>query len=840
MSEKFKRASDLGRVPPPSGGLNVNFCKNTLCDNFGIPEVPTPEVTSDTPPQNSSGRYVLADKSAKITRLRCKACNKTFTTKNNEAIQQEYKRISGYLHKLEESSCPNPWCANSKIGISAGTSHYYSHSKTTGKSRRYKCRSCGKVFSVKRATHRQKESHKNPAVFRDLVTLGSINAICEKHDIWASSLYYKIDFFYKRCLEFMGTRERRLLKGFPLKRIELSIDQQQYRVNWSNRKDRRNTMLQAIGAADNISGYLFPMALNFDPRYDIETVEQYAIRNGDYDMPYAFRKYARLWLPKDYVDSVYRNELNKAVEKNIPVEERIKLMDQYNERLADTDAADAHDETTMLPIKGMQIHSQYTIFGYFKFLHELFQHVEKVRIYMDQDSGFENACLSMFHEEISKGTCDAFFVQVNTNYSNPLKMELVKQSNKLIRHYKKQAPGLSDHELRAVIIKDRLKDMVWINNLDWLIFPFSTMYEPEKAVAHLTPRKTDYEPSNRDHLARMFNRASMHALDSFFDSVRYRLSPLRRAHISQSNKGKTYAGYGAYNPDLITKLLTILRFYYNYVRFPRKYKKKKASQRSVKPDGTTPAMRLGLAEGPVVLKDLFSGRDFSDSPETIKKSKLEKFSRHVKRSKGTIKPLPEINLEMDMILRPVEFYQLAEWDGETVFIDMETTGLHETDRVIEIAIVSEKGEVLMNTLINPGIKIPQDVAAISHKITDEMVRAKLTYKELELDIIHHISGKRVVSYNIEFESQFFTEAMKKEIGLAECCMRRFAHYYKYFASHKRKRVAVKKSQKLVVAAEFVKHKWNGPQHRALADAMACRDVWLFLDKQEALMKKLDN
>jgi len=38
--------------------------------------------------------------------------------------------------------------------------------------------------------------------------------------------------------------------------------------------------------------------------------------------------------------------------------------------------------------------------------------------------------------------------------------------------------------------------------------------------------------------------------------------------------------------------------------------------------------------------------------------------------------------------------------------------------------------------------------------------------------------------------------------------------------------------KLVFAAKFIRHKWNGDAHRAIADAMAYRDVWLFLDKRE--------
>jgi hypothetical protein len=37
--------------------------------------------------------------------------------------------------------------------------------------------------------------------------------------------------------------------------------------------------------------------------------------------------------------------------------------------------------------------------------------------------------------------------------------------------------------------------------------------------------------------------------------------------------------------------------------------------------------------------------------------------------------------------------------------------------------------------------------------------------------------------------------------------------------------------KLDIAAKHVRHRWTGSAHRALADAQACRSVWLFLENQ---------
>lgn len=190
-------------------------------------------------------------------------------------------------------------------------------------------------------------------------------------------------------------------------------------------------------------------------------------------------------------------------------------------------------------------------------------------------------------------------------------------------------------------------------------------------------------------------------------------------------------------------------------------------------------------------------------------------------------------------MKPELLYQLAEWDKETVFVDVETTGLDpDSDRIVEIAIVNESGDVLMNTLVNPRIKIPQDVAAITHKITDKMVKDRPTFKEIENDIICLLSGKRMVSYNAEFECKFLTDAVKREISIAECCMRRFVHYHMYLVAKSRNRVAAQRYLSLRTAAKFVGYKWKGEWHRALADTMACREVWLHLDKKESRVRAL--
>ena len=119
-----------------------------------------------------------------------------------------------------------------------------------------------------------------------------------------------------------------------------------------------------------------------------------------------------------------------------------------------------------------------------------------------------------------------------------------------------------------------------------MIHPLPTMGEPEKAICYLTDMG-DHDP---DHLARLYLKATMHPIDTFFNSIRNRLSYLSRPSPSASSTRRLWFGNSAYNPEMIVKILEIFRVYYNYVL---KGKDKK-----------TPAMRLGLAKGVIRVEDI--------------------------------------------------------------------------------------------------------------------------------------------------------------------------------------------------------------------------------------------
>ena len=156
-----------------------------------------------------------------------------------------------------------------------------------------------------------------------------------------------------------------------------------------------------------------------------------------------------------------------------------------------------------------------------------------------------------------------------------------------------------------------------------------------------------------------------------------------------------------------------------------------------------------------------------------------------------------------------------------LYLDTETTGLHAGggDTVVEIAIVDEKGKALINTLVNPERSIPWYASKV-HGINDSMVSGMPTLNDLLPDIRKLISGQQLVIYNAPFDISFFPNRLKEASSIA-CAMRGFANKVSG------------RARKLDVAAAHVGHVWTGEAHRALADTLACRSVWQWLEKKKS-------
>ncbi|PWG61860.1 hypothetical protein DEM34_14710 [Spiribacter halobius] len=109
-----------------------------------------------------------------------------------------------------------------------------------------------------------------------------IKRIIEIFSIRPQTVYDIIDRAYEACLVFAAERETQLgAKTAGRGAIHIATDRQSYTLNWRLRADKRNTVLRAIVSTEVLSGYVFPVHLNYDARSDVTQVNEMAMLLGD-------------------------------------------------------------------------------------------------------------------------------------------------------------------------------------------------------------------------------------------------------------------------------------------------------------------------------------------------------------------------------------------------------------------------------------------------------------------------------------------------------------------------------------------------------------------------------
>ena len=383
------------RVPPEADGIQVNFCKNPACKNFGIPA--SQESLRGPAASKRPNPYTVVASGANQPALRCNSCGEHMPMKSNAGIAEELARMRAASSPAEEPSCPDEACANHEIPVSQGKAFYSSFGHTAIGSPRWKCKACGKTFSAaKKSTHRQRDSHKNKRLLKALMNQMAFRRIQDNEDVANKTLRQRVDFFHRQALAFAADREAKL-KGLPIRRLYLAVDRQDYTINWTRRADRRNVVVSGVASADNATRYIFAHHLNFDSSLDPQTIEEDAQRANDPYKPGPFRKYARLWLKADYAASV----LNSAKARPAgSLQGDIAGAYAKAQRRKDIEAPEAFTSDEKLPDMGMQVHGEYTLYAHFLYLKSLVGNVEKWRFFLDQDSPMRAACLAAFKDEI--------------------------------------------------------------------------------------------------------------------------------------------------------------------------------------------------------------------------------------------------------------------------------------------------------------------------------------------------------------------------------------------------------------------------------------------------------
>ena len=133
-------------------------------------------------------------------------------------------------------------------------------------------------------------------------------------------------------------------------------------------------------------------------------------------------------------------------------------------------------------------------------------------------------------------------------------------------------------------------------------------------------------------------------------------------------------------------------------------------------------------------------------------------------------------------------------------------------RVIELSIVDLEGNVIFNSLFDPGMPLPADIPALTG-ITDEMLEDQPRFAERTAEISDCLRGKTIIAWNVDFDRKWvFFEFIKAGFRLdaqdwvdaMELYARMVGHRTKYY--------------RLIKAKEDMRI-GESQEHRATADCL---------------------
>ncbi len=580
--------SRLQLIPKNVNRIQFNRCYNPQCSYFLVAPTEQQKINS----------FKVLSVAAGTSSLKCVGCGKTVTLKSNESIHQELNRVSkpaSYIDTpVHNDACKTSECENFNKKSSYNPTLYKRNGRTATGNQRYSCKSCQKSFThvvvkEKRKPNTRVEIEKT--LFREMVNKTPVRGSISVFEMSPQTYYEKMDRFAKKCALFTYNKEKRLKELTRGKRFNLCTDKQDYTLNWIDRKNKVNTILNGIGTADLWSGYVFGMNINFDPLANMpELLMLEESTSAKYKQH--FRKYAHLWMPRDTLLAqgslkhirLLQKELNElnltGLERSIMESERMNEISSEIGIIL-SDASDGWSDA----VTGTRVHFEYMTYAHFLWLAKKFFNAKKVNFYLDQDPAMDRAVLNSFSKNNFKGELDAFSVKIDKGIHSSVDKENLKKDSDFFIHEIMENEQISYYEAQKKLILNKLAaprvedKFITINGKEWLKIPYSEIKEPEKMVHWITKRDLPI-----DKQASMFHNASLHAIDRFFNITREKISTLARPSSSQGSVGRIFNKNSSYSPIAVEKKLIMLKTFRNYIQ--------------VGQDGKTPAMRIGLADKP--------------------------------------------------------------------------------------------------------------------------------------------------------------------------------------------------------------------------------------------------
>jgi len=561
------------RLPLPFFGVDVNFCRNAYCAQFGV--FPDPRDGRGQSFSSSSDNLLrgevkgTGDKKSFV----CGACGQKSVLKNNRAVVEEYTR----LRRMQRPdgagrSCRKGGCLSHGKSIGKRPELYRRVGRTAAGNQRILCKRCNSTFTIGHPARNHRRQSKNGQVLKLLVHGNSLSKISEIADLAPRDVYRKLDFIYDCIREFTARREGDL-RHVDWERYgrRFATDSQTLTLNWPNRKKRASVAVQHLCTAHANSGYIVLGHLQFDPAGDMEQIEVEMSINGDAKKARCLRRHGRLWTASEF--KKYLDEITAEV-------------------VLDPEIAPDVDLGLQLPHEGGLVRQDIQQYAHALMLRRMVS-ASDCRFYFvqDGDAGLSKAFLAAFSPEVQAGRVDVATVGFDKYEINDVREALWAKGRRDLRN----DLGLTAHQLHCLpekvfneeIDREIVKRLMSHRMGTPFIWPYHSKSEPFRVI----DLKTDRLELSPERCARLMRLATLRSVDSYFHKIRSNVRPASRPVSTPSSNGLTWDRHFLYKPEMMMKIIEIYRFHHNWMG-TRQTKK-------------TPAMKLGLAKGKIYERDLF-------------------------------------------------------------------------------------------------------------------------------------------------------------------------------------------------------------------------------------------
>lgn len=572
--------------------IQVNYCDNPSCQWFG--EVQERFIKAPNKPYKyklggtETSKYIHCN--TPIINVRDGiVINKHSVCYSNWGLAEEIKRLKIIntvkdiepIYQFHYDNCLNNISTPYTI-----PKNFYHKGRSTSKSDKWQCKKCKKNTNTLPSreistNYHQQRNEVLPLFFKMLIRKVPVKRTCEILEINPTTYYGKLEWFYKRCLEFLERHETKPLKTKTFDRMWINTDNMVYYLNNIRKKGKGGDDYEDVEeqifkthitiSGDTHSQYIFRADINYNFNVNIEDIEEdtlkykedhlceYQSKNGAYRFPYC---------PQP--PTLYDNETYQEYEASLHVFERRK---KY--------------------IEGVHLNSTYTTMAHYWLLKQSLK-VIKWRFVTDEDNSIITSLYRIFANEIKYNEAHHFLCKVERNRRRKDAYRDYCASRKDLTLWKQRNgyENLTLSHLASLMLTEQLSTHSFYNytesnNKQYPVWAKNPIHHPLPHVdegvrmVDCTTNLTNYD---NNHISNLLMNVDSRCTNAFIQQIRRSLSILERPLSTARGTEKSYI-YANINPKYAQFAVTTLRTYYNFCQ----------EIKTLNGEHETPAQRLGIA-----------------------------------------------------------------------------------------------------------------------------------------------------------------------------------------------------------------------------------------------------